>query len=162
MPESVTDRCTKSHEHIFLLSKKRTYFYDADAIKEPTIRTGAVETVGGKKYSGIYQNVGKSENVYTDNGARNKRDVWKITTKPYAEAHFATFPPELPELCIKAGTSPGDKVLDPFAGAGTTGLVADRLGRDAVLIELNPEYADIIKNRIYSDAPMFVQFEGEL
>lgn len=86
---------------------------------------------------------------------RNKRSVWEVTTQPFSEAHFATFPPALVEPCILAGCPKGGIVLDPFGGAGTTGLVADRLGRDAILIELNPEYAEIARKRIYGDAPMF-------
>ena len=86
---------------------------------------------------------------------RNLRTVWTIATRPFKEAHFATFPPDLAEICIKSGSRPGDTVLDPFGGAGTTGLVADRLGRDAVLIELNPQYAQMARERITSDAPLF-------
>lgn len=90
------------------------------------------------------------------NGA-NLRNVWTVPTKPFSEAHFATFPPKLIEPCIKAGCPEGGTVLDPFAGAGTTGLVADRLGRNAILIELNPDYAEMARNRIYQDAPMFAE-----
>jgi hypothetical protein len=212
MPESVRDRCTKAHEYLFLLSKSERYFYDIEAIRE-------------------------------DKGA-NRRSVWTITTQPFAEAHFATFPPDLPELCIKAGTSEkgccpkcgkgwvrmvervssdgrralvsandrfakgddgkplmGDNaytpdelergsfnaargvlasvsagfapscscpshepipatVIDPFFGAGTTGLVADRLGRNCIGIELNPGYAAIAEKRIHSDAPLFVNISA--
>ncbi len=88
---------------------------------------------------------------------RNKRSVWTVTTQPFKEAHFATFPPALIEPCILAGCPPGGVVLDPFGGAGTTGLVADRLQRDAILIELNPEYADMAERRIRGDAPLFAQ-----
>ncbi len=88
---------------------------------------------------------------------RNKRSVWSITTKPFKEAHFATFPPDLPEICIKAGSREGDTVLDPFGGAGTTGLVANRLGRNAILTELNPEYAAMARRRIEGDAPLLAQ-----
>jgi DNA modification methylase len=88
---------------------------------------------------------------------RNKRSVWSIATAPFSEAHFATFPPELPEICIKAGSKPGDTILDPFGGAGTTGLVADRLGRNAILLELNPKYAAIARRRIIGDAPLFAE-----
>ena len=86
---------------------------------------------------------------------RNKRSVWTVTTKGYSEAHFATFPPEIPETCIKAGTKEGDTVLDPFSGAGTTGLVATRLGRNFIGIELNPDYCEMARNRIVNDAPLF-------
>jgi DNA modification methylase len=92
--------------------------------------------------------------VVTD---RNKRSVWTIATQPYSEAHFATFPQELPEICIKAGSRIGDTILDPFGGAGTTGLVADKLGRNAVLIELNPEYAAMAEKRIFTSAPLFAE-----
>jgi DNA modification methylase len=88
---------------------------------------------------------------------RNRRSVWPIATAPFSEAHFATFPPELPEICIKAGSHLGDTILDPFGGAGTTGLVADRLGRNAMLIELNPKYAEMARRRISSDSPLFAQ-----
>jgi DNA modification methylase len=88
-------------------------------------------------------------------GGRNIRNVWTIATSPYPEAHFATFPPELAERCIKAGCPAGGTVLDPFGGAGTTGLVADRLQRNAILIELNPGYVDLARNRVVNDAPLF-------
>ena len=121
MPESVQDRCTKAHEYIFLLTKSAKYFYDVDAVKE--------------------------ESTDDTDSLRNKRSVWTITTKPYKEAHFATFPPELPELCIKAGSREGDIVLDPFFGSGTTGWVAQRLGRKWIGVELNPEYIKIAEKR---------------
>ena len=162
MPESVKDRCTKSHEYIFLLTKSAKYYYDAEAIKEESMNIGETNAkFGGNKYgdNDSKKHLTYSGNKYTDNGKRNKRDVWTITTKPYSEAHFATFPVALPELCIKAGSKEKDLVLDPFAGAGTTGLVADRLGRDAVLIELNPKYVKMIEDRIRNDAPMFVDIQ---
>jgi len=162
MPEPVKDRCTKSHEHIFLLSKNARYYYDNEAIKEDSMDIGETnQRFGGNKYgndkSGDY--LIYSGKKYTDSGKRNKRDVWNIATNGYSEAHFATFPVALPELCIKAGSKEKDLVLDPFAGAGTTGLVADRLGRDAVLIELNPKYVKMIEDRIRNDAPMFVDIQ---
>ena len=148
MPESVTDRCTKSHEYIFLLSKSAKYFYDADAISEKTITKDNVNrdrdttrlnnTPGRTKMNGL-----KTNNYET----RNKRSVWKINTKPYKEAHFAVFPEELPTLCIKAGSKEGDVILDPFFGSGTTGWVAQRLGRAWLGIELNPEYIKIAEKR---------------
>lgn len=190
MPESVRDRCTKSHEYLFLLTKAPRYYYDAAAIAEPvtestierlsqpTLATqagsdrvpgktnGAMKAVGprfgGHKYGDdtSEQSRTKSGNVYeAGDGKRNKRSVWTVATQPFSEAHFATFPPKLIEPCILAGSRPGDVVLDPFAGAGTTGLVADRLNRDFIGIELNPEYADIAKRRIYNDAPMFATVE---
>ena len=159
MPESVKDRCTKAHEYIFLLTKSPHYYYNAESIKEPTINVGADNTVGGNKYPGKYQNIGESKNYYKDTGSKNKRSVWNIATKVYSEAHFATFPPHIPEICIKASSKEGDIVLDMFAGAGTTGLVADRLGRNAILIELNKNYVKLIEDRLRNDAPMFMQIE---
>ena len=193
MPESVQDRCTKSHEYVFLLSKSARYHYDADAIAEPvTASTVArlaqdVEAQEGSsrvpgKTNGTMKAVGRaagnkshkyvdqyeaeaSEQHRTKAGlmkvadvaydTRNARSVWNIATQPFSEAHFATFPPELAERCIKAGCPQGGTVLDPFGGAGTTGLVADRLQRNAILIELNPDYAAMAKRRIEGDAGMF-------
>jgi DNA modification methylase len=252
MPESVKDRCTKAHEYIFLLTKSPRYYFDAEAISESAVYTGlagqdesgfkdpknyngkhgrkiieGADRGGGHKAKGAgHHNLAKAgENLHT---TRNKRSVWEIATSPFPEAHFATFPPELPEICIRAGTSEkgccgkcgkpwvretekgnvtavggaakhdtainrgvqrtsisaretlttgwspscpchdiamiGEElllkpctVLDPFGGAGTTGLVADRLQRNAILIELNPEYAAIAKRRIHGDAPMFAE-----
>jgi DNA modification methylase len=168
MPESVTDRPTSAHEHIYLLTKRSRYYYDADAIREPhtskeqfekswggavphwTERPNNGET--GRPGGGIYA-MGFAE------GGRNCRNVWTMATAPYKEAHFATFPPELPRRCILAGSKPGDTVLDPFAGAGTALLVADQLGRDAIGVELNPEYAALIERRVKDNAPMFVEIE---
>ena len=163
MPEPVTDRPAKSHEYIFLLTKNKTYFYDAYAVREESApnpnwtepkekhmsrTSGDGET--SQKHSGFYR-VGQA------GSGRNRRTVWTIATKPYTEAHFATFPPALVEPCIKAGTKEGDVVLDPFAGACTVGLEADRLGRDAELIELNPEYAEMGQARIKDASPMFAE-----
>ena len=139
MPESVTDRCTKSHEYIFLLTKSAKYFYDADGIGEKTLTQDN-------------SNNGLKTNNYEK---RNKRSVWTINTKPYKEAHFAVFPPKIPELCIKAGTSEGDTVLDPFFGSGTTGWIAQRLGRKWIGIELNPEYVKIAEKR-FQQQELFV------
>lgn len=145
MPESVKDRCTKSHEYIFLLSKSERYFYDANAIKEKSIYPdGPTSPNKIKAVDGVYS---KNLQKIKGNEYRNKRSVWKITTKPYKEAHFATFPKELPELCIKAGSKEEDIVLDPFFGSGTTGWVAQRLGRKWLGIELNPEYIKIAEKR---------------
>lgn len=140
MPESVRDRCTKAHEYVFMLSKSARYFYDAAAVQEGL----AVPDPSGL------------DAVERGRG-RNRRSVWTIATKPFTEAHFATFPPDLPEICIKAGCPAGGTVLDPFGGAGTTGMVADRLGRNAILIELNPEYADLAGRRVSADAGMFAE-----
>jgi DNA modification methylase len=162
MPESVNDRCTKSHEHIFLLTKSARYYFDADAIKEDAVDAGRVKKATGPssknagkgKFGATAIGFTKHDMVVTD---RNKRSVWTIATQPYSEAHFATFPQELPEICIKAGSRIGDTILDPFGGAGTTGLVADKLGRNAVLIELNPEYAAMAEKRIFTSAPLFAE-----
>jgi DNA modification methylase len=219
MPESVTDRCTKAHEYIFLLSKSPRYYFDTEAISESSI---GAHSHGKNATSVPNRNDQKSDlNRVWGRSTRNKRSVWEIATAPFSEAHFATFPPDLIEPCIKAGSSekgccskcgspwqrqveikqvklsgvmgrtnnPGDHnwagvtdrtrkevttldwkpscacntpiasctVLDPFAGAGTTGLVADRLQRHAVLIELNPQYASMSANRIERDAPLFAQ-----
>ena len=168
MPESVTDRCTKSHEYIFLLSKSAKYFYDNDAIKEKAVvsdnRASGMERNaesyrgkvkyndnnyggGGTSFQGHSGNYKANGELINPDGMRNKRSVWTINTKPYKDAHFAVFPPKLPELCIKAGSSEGDVILDPFFGSGTTGWVAQRLGRKWIGIELNPEYIKIAEKR---------------
>ena len=149
MPESVRDRCTKAHEYIFLLTKSAKYFYDADAISEQSkypdddrkSRTKTHQKYAGK---GHHNTVAYGSATYE---TRNKRSVWRINTKPYKEAHFAVFPEELPTLCIKAGSEEGDVVLDPFFGSGTTGWVAQRLGRKWIGIEINAEYIKIAEKR---------------
>ncbi len=161
MPESVTDRCTKAHESVFLLTKSPHYFFDAKAISEPAIHSGRVVKATGDKSKnanagfGYDTKAGFTKHDTEVNDSRNRRSVWTINSKPYGGAHFATMPPELAETCIKAGSAPGDMVLDPFGGAGTTGLAADRLQRDATLIELSPEYARIARDRLSEDAGMF-------
>lgn len=218
MPESVRDRCTKSHEYIFLLSKSKTYYYDADAIAEPVtdstvsrlsqpgidqqegsarvpgktngnmkavgrgganafrgqgsnrdsetgpanragrdMRNVGAPRFGGSKYGddASEQSRTKSGNEYVLQPTRNARSVWTINTRPYKEAHFATFPPEIPRRCIAAGTKEGDTVLDPFGGSGTTGEVAQRMGRKCILIELNPEYVKLIEKRLSGAHPLF-------
>ncbi len=158
MPESVNDRCTKAHESVFLLAKSARYFYDAEAIKEPQL-TGKVArlkgTSGQDGYNAASGNHRDKSGSYGDGEARNRRSVWTVASQPFSGAHFATMPPELAETCIKAGSASGDMVLDPFGGAGTTGLAADRLQRDATLIELSPEYAQIARDRLSEDAGMF-------
>lgn len=158
MPESITDRPTKAHEYVFLLAKSATYFYDAEAIAETAIgppggNITPTKGVGDEKMrtrNGLHlaQQRAREAGGFS---TRNKRTVWSITTNPFSEAHFATFPPELPEICIKAGCPKGGTVLDPFGGAGTTGLVADRLQRDCILIELNSDYAAMARRRIDAD-----------
>jgi DNA modification methylase len=242
MPESVTDRCTKSHEYIFLLTKSASYAYDAQALAEPSADPEGSAARYKLAFTGNNSAIdrkqtGQPQGIKEFNGTRNRRSVWTIATAPFSEAHFATFPPELPELCIRAGTSergccphcgkgwvrvteygrvlstggsdtgaratnlstvsprgetkpsssyvtgnmvqrekittgwlpscscPSHEpvpatVLDPFGGAGTTGLVADRLGRNAILIELNPEYAAMARTRLEADAGMFACLEA--
>jgi DNA modification methylase len=194
MPESVTDRPTKAHEYLFLMSKSERYFYDADAIKElcltgdngssftserdfatkPNLGTGPrTKTVrrdginrgddprGRKiKCKETPRNDGDRWNENNGRGFnisefRNRRSVWAVATNAFPEAHFATFPPKLVEPCILAGCPQDGTVLDPFSGAGTTGLVATRLGRNFIGIELNPAYIEMSRRRIEQDAPLF-------
>ena len=157
MPESVTDRPTSAHENLFLLAKSATYFYDADAVREAD--SGRASGNGFKRDHRLSYDGRGNDEQWEPGGGRNLRNVWTVATQPFSGAHFATFPPALIEPCIKAGSRAGDTVLDPFGGAGTTGLVADRLGRDAVLVELNPEYAAMAQRRIQSDAGMFSLIE---
>lgn len=159
MPESVRDRPTKAHEYIFLLSKSAKYFYDGKAVKEPfklvSVKRLAYKWNGDRKRgypSGVQNNFhrynGTDEAVKKAVGGRNKRSVWTVSTKSFKGAHFATFPPDLIEPCVLAGSPLGGTVLDPFFGAGTTGLVAARHGRRYIGIELNPAYADMASKRI--------------
>jgi DNA modification methylase len=156
MPESVTDRCTKAHEYIFLLTKSARYFYDAMAVKEDSINTAEQQIAKRNKQphrgqsdpGGMRETTGGFDNITNVYERRNRRSVWTITTKPFKEAHFATFPPEIPEICIRAGSKIGDIILDPFSGAGTTGNVAERLGREYIGIELNPNYSEMGERRI--------------
>jgi DNA modification methylase len=153
MPESVTDRPTKSHEYLFLLSKAERYFYDADAIAEPGAEPDRTRSdrFGGASWNGRQQH--SEGGVSNGHATRNARTVWTIATQPYPEAHFATFPEELPRRCILAGCPVGGTVLDPFGGSGTTPAVAIGNGRRAIICELNPEYAHLARQRI---GPMFV------
>lgn len=163
MPESVTDRCTKAHEYLFLLSKAPRYYYDADAISEPAAYPEGAGNVGPGKYGEAYaagDERQRSKQGLSKAGpreTRNKRSVWSIATVPNKEEHFAMMPPALAEQCIRAGCPAGGTVLDPFGGAGTTGLVADRLQRDAILIELNPKNVTISERRIAGDAPLLAE-----
>lgn len=163
MPESVTDRPTKAHEYVFLLSKRARYYYDAKAIAEssdwnrrndPKWQVARAATNEQKHDTNRNAQSGGFTKWQPEDG-RNARSVWSITTQPFSGAHFATMPPELAKRCILAGSRFGDMVIDPFGGAGTTGLVADRLGRHATLIELNPQYAAMARARIADDAPLF-------
>jgi DNA modification methylase len=174
MPESIKDRPATSHEKVFLLSKRERYFYDADAIAEDLTTAPKENYPARAKITGRGQQASSAvrgndrdksggfpprlaPNEDEERFTRNCRNVWTIATQPFPEAHFATFPPELAERCIKAGCPAGGTVLDPFAGAGTTGLVADRLQRSAILIELNPEYAALARRRIDGDSPLFAR-----
>jgi DNA modification methylase len=163
MPESVQDRPTKAHEYIFLLTKSERYYYDADSIREPLSeqrakQAGKLVDPGNdakKRKKQIEHDKKRGSGGHFDGHkwrmnplGRNKRSVWTVATKPFPEAHFATFPPELPEICIKAGCPEGGLVLDPFAGAGTTLYVAEQLGRNSIGIELNPEYCEIMRRRM--------------
>lgn len=167
MPESCKDRPTRAHEYVFLFSKSGRYYYDAEAVKEPAVgfpgsqnpnarRRGNTRTFRG---GNAYTHDQAKENgasikrqshglVPNESGKRNRRSVWTIATRPYRGAHFATFPEELARPCILAGSRPGDTVLDPFMGSGTTGAVATQEGRDFIGIEINPEYIEMSKQRI--------------
>lgn len=163
IPESVKDRPTRCHEYIFLLSKSRTYYYDYEAVMEDAVgynKGNAKSFRGGGAYTNnrSFDNSAVVErethgNVKNKTGKRNLRDVWSVATQGTKEAHFATFPEKLIEPCILAGTKAGDVVLDPFAGSGTTGIVAHRYGREFIGIELNEEYAELARRRI-SDVQM--------
>ena len=148
MPESVKDRCTKSHEYIFLLSKNKNYYYNNEAIKEPVKQDwGTRDRTNGKYHNegtGLQPHSGLTKS-YTK---KNKRSVWSVTNKPYKGAHFATFPPELIEPCIKAGSEVGDIILDPFMGSGTTAMVAKMLDRYYIGCELHEDYGNLIQERV--------------
>ena len=150
MPESVADRCTKAHEYIFLLSKSSRYYFDAEKIKEPSKYPDDNRKARGslsQKRAPTNQIAGIRPGSKTY-PVRNKRSVWTVATKPYKGAHFATFPTGLIEPCIAAGAPPGGVVLDPFLGSGTTALVATKLQRHYIGIELNPAYVKLARARI--------------
>ncbi len=155
MPESVTDRPTKAHEYIFLMSKSATYYYDAKAIAEKSVgteydrtrrpagrMTGAASLVDGRGQDVAGDSLGVGSET------RNKRSVWSIPTVSFAEAHFATFPPDLVKVCLMAGSRVGDVILDPFMGSGTTAVVAKNAGRQYLGIELNPAYITMAEKRL--------------
>jgi len=162
MPESVTDRCTKSHEYIFLFSKQPKYFFDSEAIKEqatttPTMRDRSIENYQQAYPGGRFS---KGERMFgSDDLMKNKRSVWNVSVASFKDAHFAVYPPALIEPCIKAGSAEGDTVLDPFSGSGTTGEVALKLGRNYVGCELNPDYAKLSEKRITEALGMFAEVE---
>jgi DNA modification methylase len=164
MPESVTDRPTKAHEYLFLLTKRERYFYDADAVREPMarayevgcgvgvqFRSGGVDSLTGQDRGGTSQD-GLARHIPNPLG-RNRRSVWSVATRPYRGAHFAVFPPKLIEPCILAGSRLGDTVLDPFAGSGTALAVALEHGRNAIGCELNPAYVALAEERIAKVQP---------
>ena len=158
MPESVADRCTKSHEYIFLLSKKKIYYFDNQAIKEkattaPTIRNKAAEGYQADYAKG--DRFSEGERIYGADGKRNKRSVWTVNLKPYGGAHFATYPPELITPCVLAGCPVGGTVFDPFTGSGTTGAVALKWGRKFIGCELNFEYVKLAETRIANEFNLF-------
>jgi DNA modification methylase len=195
MPESVTDRPTKAHEYIFLLSKSARYYYDAGAIREPAVKVGTLAHLAGgsgkragsrdglrrdewmerkrAEYDGKHseaaeQSAGRrmllNVKAARDGGGahdspfgddRNKRSVWHVATQPYPDAHFATYPEDLIQPCILAGSRVGDTVLDPFTGSGTTGAVAIRHQRNFIGCELKPEYVQLARTRIGAVAPLF-------
>ena len=147
MPESVRDRCPKSHEYLFLLSKNKKYYYDNESIKEPAKDWGTRDRTNGKyhnKGTGLQPHSGLTKSYRT----KNKRSVWSITNKPYKGAHFAVFPKDLIEPCILAGSQVNDIILDPFMGSGTTALVAKSLGRDYIGCELHEDYGKLIQERV--------------
>lgn len=161
MPESVRDRCTKAHEYIFLLSKSDKYYFDTEAMRERGVMTAGdsagsrqrdtrkTHGVGGGN-DGINKAKEKLRQELEEKGytTRNRRSVWTVTTKPYKGAHFATFPPDLIEPCILAGSRPNDIVLDPFMGSGTTAQVASQFGRQYLGCELNPDYEQLQRERL--------------
>ena len=162
MPESVRDRCTKAHEYLFLLSKSPKYYFDVEAIKEPAVggqtgKAASFKREGSKREQTIPgQAFGTHrpdrEDVAYNGEKRNRRSVWTVATRPFKGAHFATFPPDLIEPCILAGSPVGGTVLDPFGGSGTTAGVALKHGRKAILCELNPKYVGMIGDRVASIA----------
>jgi DNA modification methylase len=161
LPESTKDRPTKAHEQVFLLSRSPKYFYDAAAIAEPIQHPkDATADDAARAFSrrlATVPNPVQDEAIVVERDApttKNRRSVWTIPPQPYEEAHFATFPPKLVEPCVLAGCPAGGVVLDPFNGAGTTGMVARRLGRQYVGIELNPAYVEMSRRRIVGDAPL--------
>jgi len=172
MPESVKDRCTRSHEYLFMLTKSRKYYFNDKAIAEEAKtkpgatwqeRKAAGATAGnvivghetGNGTQRVVHGKGVTSNLTRQDGMRNKRSVWTITTKPFRGAHFAVMPEALVEPCVLASTRTNDLVLDPFTGSGTVGVVALKHDRNFVGVELNPEYAEIARNRIESSQPMF-------
>ena len=148
MPESVKDRCTKSHEYIFLLSKSKRYYYNNEAIKEPVKQDWGTRNRAGGKYHNAGTGLQPHSGLTKSYDKKNKRSVWSVTNKPYKHAHFATFPPDLIEPCILAGSKEGDIILDPFMGSGTTALVAKQHDRHYIGCELHDNYKTLIDQRV--------------
>jgi DNA modification methylase len=170
VPESVRDRCTRSYEPILMLAKQKHYYFDCDAIAEPSVcfqrslqggsmrapkKEGGAQRLShapvkkaGCKYGKLKLAEGQAGKQIEMKPTRNRRNVWTIATEPHKDSHIAQFPSELPRLCIKAGSRPGDLVLDPFAGSGTTGIVARELGRNAVLLDISAEYARKMREKL--------------
>jgi DNA modification methylase len=162
MPESTSDRCTKSHEYLFLLTKMPKYYFDNQAIKEPATTEPKARDKNAEGYQADYpkgDRFSAGERVFGADGLRNKRDVWTVAPSRYKEAHFATYPPELILPCILAGSKRDDLILDPFSGSGTTGVVAMSQGRDYLGLELNPEYALMSEKRLTDACGMFGDVE---
>lgn len=172
MPESVEDRPTRSHESVFLLAKSERYHYDHRAVREPAtmrpqrrltaspLENGTPRPDGHPRQNGTRATRDEPA-VESPDGLRNLRDVWTLGPEPFKGAHFAVMPTKLAELCIKAGCPAGGTVLDPFGGAGTTALVAARLQRNAILIELNPAFAELARARVAEDLPLLTTVEVE-
>lgn len=162
MPESVTNRCTKSHEYIFLLSKSEKYYFNHDAMIENAVYPESGECCkriryGGNKYTATPDkfNRTKSGNAYNYTGKRNKRDVWTVATKPEKSSHFAAYPSELIEPCVLAGCPLDGVILDPFIGTGTTAMVAKIYSRNFIGFEINQEYMDIISKKTIVTPKLF-------
>jgi DNA modification methylase len=151
MPESVKDRCTKSHEYIFLLSKNKRYYYNNEAIKEPVKQDWGTRNRTNGKYHNKGTGLQPHSGLTKSYDKKNKRSVWSVTNKPYKHAHFATFPPDLIEPCILAGSKEGDIILDPFMGSGTTGMVAKQHNRHYIGCELHDNYKTLIDQRVPVD-----------
>lgn len=163
MPESVRDRCTKAWEPIYMFTKQGKYFWDQEAVRQPA-KYGRSEWIGETGYKQVGDAVSPPERINGrvvpgQGGDANLRNVWHLSPEPSREAHFASYPTEIPRRCILAASRPGDTILDPFLGTGTTLVVADRLGRNGVGVELNPAYVEIAERRIRGDAPLFADIE---
>jgi DNA modification methylase len=154
MPESVQDRCTKAHEYIFLMTKKPNYYFDNEAIKVESKQDWGTRNRTNGKYHNNGTGLQPHSGLTKSYEKANKRSVWSVNVKPYKEAHFAVYPPELIEPCILAGCPVDGTVLDPFGGSGTTAQVAVEHGRNAILCELNPEYIKLINKRIAETQPL--------